>query len=52
MQCIPLADIEAAIDERVQSMRDKYLLWDLDPGQYESVTREVWRIELVLRDGC
>ena len=43
MQCVSIPVIEAKITERVKTMRNKYVLWDLDPEQYESETPQIWR---------
>jgi hypothetical protein len=38
--------LEAYIDKRIMTMRDFYLLWDLDQKQYLTVTREIWEESL------
>ena len=41
--CAPVANVEAAIESRLKTMRDKYLLWDIDPEQYIAETRRIWQ---------
>lgn len=40
------AELMVWIDEKLISMRDSYFLHDIDPGQYEIVTRRIWESEL------
>ena len=48
MQCEPISTVAKKIDGQVKSMRDMYLLWDIEPEQYETVTRKIWRSVLDL----
>jgi hypothetical protein len=46
IQCATIQEVESAIEDRLVSMRDQYLLWDLDPEQYMAETRRIWRTAL------
>lgn len=52
IQCIPLPEVEEAMETRLVRMRDFYLLWDIDSEQYDTETRRIWRTVLVEQDHC
>jgi hypothetical protein len=35
-------DVAVEISLQVESLRTRYLLWDIDPEQYETETRRIW----------
>lgn len=47
LYCLNADDLEAAIENRVTSMRQRYWLWDLDPEQYERETAAIWHAAVV-----
>lgn len=50
--CVPPEKVEAAIEDRLVRFRDSYWLWDIDPEQYETETRRIWRRELDAAPPC
>ncbi len=52
LQCMPIPVVEAAIEKRIMTMRDTYLLWDIEPTQYETETRRIWRSVLDVPEHC
>ncbi len=41
-QGVPKMDLREAIDHRLESMRNFYWLWDIDPDQYMAETKDIW----------
>ncbi len=41
-QGVSKMDLREAIDQRLESMRNFYWLWDIDPEQYMTETKDIW----------